>query len=133
MTSVVSVGTTELMIVRTVCKVLRAGAGMRKRYSSTVFGAAEVGLRLLETNLFTVNLPRLDEQQLNVLRGRSSRVRDSKPNHSTIYCDLAYSALAATRIGMSGSASFQRSRNDLYAVIARTRAASASAPCAVFA
>jgi len=70
MTSVVSLGTTERMIVRTVCNVLREGAGRRKRYSSTVFGAAEIGLRLLETNLFTVNLPRLDERQLNVLPRR---------------------------------------------------------------
>src|SRR5215467_11601533 len=34
------------------------------------------------------------------------------------YCSLAYSALASFRMGMSGSASFQRARKSWYAVFA---------------
>src|ERR1700731_734688 len=45
------------------------------------------------------------------------------------YCSFAYSALASLRMGMSGSASFQRVRKSWEAARAGTRAASASAPC----
>ena len=47
----------------------------------------------------------------------------------TCHSSFAYSALACFRMGMSGSASFQRTRKSLYAANARTRAASESAPC----
>src|SRR5208282_5793636 len=47
--------------------------------------------------------------------------------------NFAYSPLASFRMGMSASASFQRVRKSLYAASARTRAASASAPCEVLA
>src|SRR5262249_38214737 len=39
---------------------------------------------------------------------------------STDYCSLEYSAFACFRMGMSGSASFQRSRKSLYSARART-------------
>jgi len=52
----------------------------------------------------------------------------NQPPH---YCSFAYSALDSFRMGMSESASFQSVRKSLYAASARTRAASASAPCEV--
>jgi hypothetical protein len=56
-----------------------------------------------------------------------SKPFDQLPCISSLGCDkFAYSALAAMRIGMSGSASFQSVRKSLYAARARTRAASAS-------
>ena len=47
------------------------------------------------------------------------------------YCRFAYSALASFRMGISGSASFQRESSQPKS--ARTKVVSASAPCEVFA
>ena len=52
-----------------------------------------------------------DISELLLVQGCTSRAFVAfrgKPNHATIYCSFAYSALACFRMGMSGSASFQR-------------------------
>src|ERR1019366_227025 len=62
---------------------------------------------------------------------KQGQVRALKEQIEADYRSFAYSALACFRMGMSGSASFQSVRKSLWAASARTRAASASAPCEV--
>jgi len=83
--------------------------------------------------LFTTTVPDIVRNFNRTSRTKCVRLLQSGGRQTRLHCNLAYSALACFKMGMSGSASFQRVRKSLYAASARTRAASASAACEVFA
>src|ERR1700746_2264480 len=54
----------------------------------------------------------IDRGVLSKIQGRGARKVNRNPlANETAHCNFAYSALAFFRMGMSGSASFQRARN----------------------